>query len=293
MSKSKIAWTEHTWQPVVGCTKVSAGCQNCYAEKMAKRLAYMGQVKYGKVLEYNEEKEKYWGGWNGQTYCDESALETPLKRKKPTMYFVCSMGDIFHESVSYEFFTKVWCIIKKCPQHTFQILTKRPEQMKYFCNGLYEHCKEIPTNIWLGVTAENQEMADKRIPILLQIPAAVRFVSVEPMLSGIWFDSPEQYKMLRGLDWMIVGAESGPKARYCPVENIRGVVEQCKAAGVSVFVKQIHMWKVNWADRLYESPENISQNPAWEKVSKLVLVKDINQFPKDLQIRQMPEVQNV
>lgn len=209
MADTKIEWTDKTWNPIVGCSKVSAGCANCYAERMANRLACMGQMSYNKVVLQGRPE------WTGKTAFVESALEQPLHWKKPQLVFVCSMGDLFHESVPFEWIDKVFAVMALCRQHTFQVLTKRPERMKeYICemseNGKWDACSVDPEtldwsmtqsgthefanyirrpfplpNVWIGVTAENQEQADKRIPILLQIPAAKRFVSVEPMLSAV------------------------------------------------------------------------------------------------------------
>ena len=148
MSKTKIAWTEETWNPVVGCTKVSDGCKFCYAERMANRLAAMGQEKYQRVIE--SVQEELWGenvvntpkvwyeGWSGDIFCDESALDIPLKRKKPTVYFVCSMGDLFHKDVPFEFIDKVVDVFEKCPQHTGQLLTKRHERLLEYSK--YRNC---------------------------------------------------------------------------------------------------------------------------------------------------------
>ena len=187
MSKSKIEWTESTWNPISGCTKISDGCKNCYAEKMANRLKAMGVKGYENGFAVTLHPEK---------------LSEPLQRKKPTMFFVCSMGDLFHEDVPFEFIDRVFAIIALTPHLTYQILTKRPERMRqYFerlkINNVYYlkvPWENLPVskgygdlfvanppfaNVWLGVTAENQEQADRRIPILLDTPAAVRFVSIE------------------------------------------------------------------------------------------------------------------
>ena len=187
---SKIEWTEKTWNPASGCTKISDGCKNCYAETMAKRLKAMG------IKEYE----------NGfAVTLHPSRLREPLERKKPTMYFVCSMGDLFHEDVPFEFVDRIWAVMAAASQHTFQILTKRPDRMneylkqqKYSQNyvgiamariagaeGKIRDFSQPLTNVWLGTTAENQEQADKRIPILLDTPAALRFVSIEPMVGAI------------------------------------------------------------------------------------------------------------
>jgi protein gp37 len=241
---SKIEWTEKTWNPVVGCTKVSPGCKNCYAERMAGRLANMGQKKYQQVVEYEEDiwsgencvnktEVSFYGEWNGHIYRDESVLDKPLHWKKPRMIFVCSMGDLFHESVPFEFIDKVLGVMHKARQHTYQILTKRHEQMyQYFMyNNTQRHCYLRGGNIWLGVTVEHPDYKF-RADILRRIPAAVRFLSIEPCLA----DMGELN--LEGIDWVIVGGESGPRARPMHPDWARGVRDQCVAAGVPFFFKQ-------------------------------------------------------
>lgn len=196
MSKSKIQWTEYSWNPVCGCTKVSAGCQNCYAEKMAMRLAAMGMATPSKNPEYMGFEE----GWDGHIELCEHRLDQPLHWKKPRRIFVCSMSDLFHEKVPFEFIDRVFdVIINKAPQHIYQILTKRPQRMKEYLDrwieayntfylGLQEFT-QFHNHLWLGVSVENQKAADERIPILLRIPAAKRFVSCEPALEGIDFNN--------------------------------------------------------------------------------------------------------
>ena len=241
---SKIEWTEKTWNPASGCTKISDGCKNCYAETMAKRLKAMG------IKEYE----------NGfAVTLHPSRLREPLERKKPTMYFVCSMGDLFHEDVPFEFIYKIWVVMINSSQHTFQVLTKRPDRMFEFISvyapvramtGETYGTDFLPKNIWLGVTAENQEQADKRIPILIDTPAAVRFVSIEPMLGEINLQKLHR-KMVNGapaypcnepylfdLDWVIVGGETGANARPMHPDWVRSIKEQCEEAKVPFFFKQ-------------------------------------------------------
>ena len=269
---TKIAWTDASWNPVIGCSKVSAGCQNCYAEKMAYRLKMMGQSKYFSVVDTFRGEHL----WTNKIYCDESALDKPLHWRKPRRIFVCSMGDLFHPAVNAEFLIRVLNTIGGCQQHTFQILTKRPEQMLKVMNLYYQTADMVPKkfrtmtpypNLWLGVSVENQKTADERIPILLQIPAAVRFVSVEPMLEAINLLDLNGIMAMGGiygayLDWVIIGCESGPKRRECKIEWVRDLVSQCDAANIPVFVKQL------------------SINGKVEH--------DIKKFPKDLRIRQWP-----
>lgn len=317
---SKIEWTDTTWNPVVGCTKVSEGCQNCYAERMAGRQAAMECAKIKDFAQLTKrqrryvdvvtmmhdprEEKTYFKGWNGKTFCDESALDKPLHWKNPRKIFVCSMGDLFHPSVPFAFIDRVMNVVWDCNEHIFQVLTKRPERMLAYFKTHNLGLDTIPfplDNLWLGVTAENQAMADRRIPILLQIPAAVRFVSVEPMLGPVDFREFEekqwrcdgcgelyshfqdltcnhcgyaerQADYVNPLDWVIIGCESGPNARYCKNENVRNLIEQCKAAGTPVFVKQVH------------------STPSYTKKSVFMPIKDITKFPKELQIREYPEV---
>lgn len=311
---TKIEWCEETWNPIIGCSHISPGCDNCYAEKMAKRLARMsGTSYYREVVMIDFDTNKASATWNGFTHLVESAFEKPLRWKKPRTIFVCSMGDLFHESVPFEWIDKVMAIAAITP-HTYLILTKRPERMKeYFSQDLNslvarwentgyfigvvddnedyfihnigypitnsQMCSEFPlSNVWLGVTAENQQQADKRIPLLLQIPAAKRFVSVEPMLGPVGLRSiqsgneefinaligmkkfsaqhvavmPEKCSML---DWVIVGGETGPNVRPMQPDWVRSLRDQCQSAGVPFFFK-------SWGDYLHESQICPSNNAA-------------------------------
>lgn len=279
MNKTKIAWTDYTWNPITGCSKISEGCKNCYAEDMMSRF-----------------------NWSPEIQFHPERLEEPLHRKKPAKIFVCSMGDLFHEDVPVYCQHKVYEIIAddRSVRHIFQILTKRPENMQQFH---HDNVVGPLSNLWLGVTAENQRWTDERIPKLLQIPAAVRFVSLEPLLeevnisqwmppfencdhyaggctrpenvfaetgnprsrSGIVSCKPEYCVFgRRGLDWVIVGAESGPGRRECKIEWVRSIVQQCSDAAVPCFVKQIEInGKISY---------------------------DMNEWPEDLRVRKFPEV---
>ena len=287
---TKIEWCKNkdggqgkTWNPVTGCTKISPGCQNCYAERMAKRLR--GRCGY-------DADEPF------RVTLHPERLEEPLRWRKPSMVFVCSMGDLFHDDVPDEFIHRVFATIGQCPQHIFIILTKRPKRMKAFIEDYYayespsgdEQGVYVQPNLWLGVTAENQEMADKRIPILLQIPAAVRFVSVEPMLGPInlrkwlfyqmrctkckdtgwvtglerpclWCNPGGEFrssvspaeKFKPKLDWVICGGETGPDARPMHPDWARSLRDQCQEAGVPFFFKQ-------WGEYIHASqtPDNMT-----------------------------------
>lgn len=242
-AKSAIEWTDATWNPVTGCTKVSQGCKNCYAETWANR----------KMGEFSKDKNR---GFT-DIICHEDKLQIPLRWKKQRKIFVNSMSDLFHEKVPFEFINEVYDIIARCPQHTFQILTKRPERALMYYRQLGAMIKEagldsVPTqsdnildyvgglpNIWLGVSVEDQKTADERIPILLQIPAKVRWISAEPLLGKIDINSSmRKQKGYADLDWVVVGGESGTKARPVNPDWIFKIRNDCKAAGVPFFFKQ-------------------------------------------------------
>jgi protein gp37 len=218
---SSIPWCDASLIFATGCNKVSAGCANCYAlEKVIPWLKRMGQVKYA----------------NGEMFTvHEEAMYAPLKWNKPKRIFVNSVSDTFHVGMPRDVLDKFFReVVQKTPQHTYLILTKRPQNMEdYF---LYHNLNGgFYTNVWLGVTAENQEMANLRLPILNRIPAALRFVSVEPMLGPVDLSAYAEW-----LDWIIIGGESGPKQRVIPVKYIQDLVYQGKQMGIPVFLKQMH-----------------------------------------------------
>jgi protein gp37 len=216
---SGIEWTESTWNPLTGCTKISPGCKHCYAERMARRLQAMGQPNYA----------------NGfQLTLHDHALEAPLGWKKPQMIFVNSMSDLFHRDVPLEFILKVLDVTRRASWHTFQILTKRSER-------LFELSSEIewPANVWMGVSVESQAYA-WRIDHLRQTNAWVKFLSLEPLLGSI----PELN--LQGIQWVIVGGESGPGARPLKEEWVLQIRDQCQVARVPFFFKQ---WGGVWKKR--------------------------------------------
>ena len=215
-AQSEIEWTEHTWNPVTGCTKVSPGCKHCYAETMAKRLQAMGANGYEQGFKLSLHPER---------------LGQPLQRTKPTTYFVNSMSDLFHENVPDSFIDSVFAVMARASQHTFQLLTKRAERMAEYCQG-----KELPPNAWLGVSVEDRKYGVPRIPLLRETPAAVRFLSVEPLIEDVGELD------LRGIHWVIVGGESGPKARPMKPEWVVNVPNQCLDAGVPFFFKQWGNW---------------------------------------------------
>lgn len=233
----KIGWlnipgtTGETWNPITGCTKVSEGCKHCYAERMSKRLA--GRFGYPADEPF-------------RVTLHTDRLEEPLRWRKPRTVFVCSMGDLFHEDVGDATIQQVFTRMKFAPRHTFIVLTKRADRMLAVLTaysqpgwGQFGQCR----NIWLGVTAENQQRADERIPLLLQCPAAVRFVSIEPMLGAVnildYVRGYGRFQSSTALDWIIVGGETGPGARPMQADWARSVRDQCKAASVPFFFKQM------------------------------------------------------
>ncbi len=256
MGQTRIEWATHVWNPVTGCTPVSEGCQNCYARRMATRL----RGRFG----YPEDNPFRVTLHPGRV----SSLE-PALRGTGKIIFVCSMGDLFHQDVPESFIREILKLVTATGQHTFFMLTKRPERMRNVFESYYATGAAIIRNLWLGVTAENQARANERIPVLLQIPAAVRFVSVEPMLGPVdlskWLGvcnfcgssavkcSPALWK--RGkkccpdcthngvyLNWIICGGETGPNARPMHLDWVRSLRDQCQEAGVPFFFKSWGEW---------------------------------------------------
>jgi protein gp37 len=210
-SDSKIEWTEMTWNPVTGCNKISAGCKHCYAERMALRLQAMGN-------------DRYRNGFRVTLHSD--LVELPLRWKQPRVVFVNSMSDLFHDDVPVEFIKRVFDTMTRCPQHTFQVLTKRSQRLREIAHAL-----TWTPNIWMGVSVEDQRVIG-RITDLQAVPAQVRFLSCEPLIGSLT-DLP-----LHGIHWVIVGGESGPGARPMKLEWVDSILRQCRSAGTSFFFKQ-------------------------------------------------------
>jgi len=322
--KTGISWTDSTWNPVRGCTKVSAGCKNCYAERFAER----------------------WRGVPGHAFEQgfdvrlvPEALELPLRWKKPRRIFVNSMSDLFHESVPDEFIAAVFGIMAASPQHTFQVLTKRPARLPRWFDWVQsprgcgadtwvQHCAGRYTdrirlhrvkgsflsypwplpNVWLGVSVEDQRAAAERIPALLATPAAVRFVSAEPLLGPVdlhptfdgWARQVARALVNDGrlrsmpprIRWVIVGGESGPGARPCDVAWVRSLVRQCAGASLPCFVKQLGAAAVDVPNGLAGAALKVPEE-ATELVSNRLrdrAGRDPAEWPADLRVQQWPEV---
>ncbi len=208
---SSIEWTESTWIPVTGCTKISPGCAHCYAERMAKRLQAMGQERYARGFKLALQSD---------------VVDVPLHWKRPRMIFVNSMSDLFHKDVPTTFIAECFAVMQRASQHTFQVLTKRPERAAELAAHL-----PWPNNLWMGTTVESSDYAH-RVNSLVHIPAAVRFLSLEPLLG------PLPRLALQGIHWVIVGGESGPQARPMELKWVLQIRSQCVSSNVPFFFKQ-------------------------------------------------------
>jgi protein gp37 len=325
VSTTSIEWTDKTWNPVRGCSIVSPGCVNCYAMKQAHRFSGPGGAYEGLT-----KQTKAGPQWTGKVVWDESKLLEPLSWRKPCRVFVNSMSDLFHESVPDAFIDKVFAVMALAPRHAFQVLTKRVLRMRDYvltltgsvermddvgCDalGLAESMEsdeldvlagqfgdEWPlSNVWLGVSCEDQQRADERIPLLLQTPAAVRFVSAEPLLGPIDFtkcgpifekldrlDKHEEavdagvYERRQPLNWVIVGGESGPGARPMDLAWARSIFQQSQAANVACFVKQL-------GARPWHQHDNGTRFALKLRSRK---GGDPAEWPEDLRVRECPEV---
>ncbi len=288
MASTKIPWATKVWNPVTGCEKVSEGCDNCYAKPFAEnrlRNHPNFDIKY-----------KYRDGFK-PTFHPE-ALKEPEKWKKPQRVFVVSMGDLFHEDIPFTDIVRVFVEMVKHPKHTFMLLTKRPQRMKEFIDWVNPNCLIDLKNIWLGVTVENQERAAERIPILLEIPAAIRFVSIEPMLSEIDFKQVASRKFLNWLltdknqyplDWVICGGETGHNARPMNSDWVKKLRDQCFVSETPFFFKQWGEWITIPREDVKKHPLNslktdLYNHSVYARVGKkaagnLIDGKEWNQFP--------------
>jgi protein gp37 len=210
-ANSHIEWTEATWNPITGCSKVSAGCKNCYAERLAFRLQAMGNPRYRKGFEPT---------------LHHDLVDLPKRWREPRLIFVNSMSDLFHEQVPFEFIQRLFATMRACPQHTFQILTKRSSQLRKLASQL-----DWPSNVWMGVSVEDSRVLS-RIDDLRRVPAAVRFLSCEPLIGSLTGIN------LTDIHWVIVGGESGPGARPMKIEWIREIFRECRKQKIPFFFKQ-------------------------------------------------------
>lgn len=243
MSQSRIEWTEATWNPTVGCTKISAGCKHCYAEAMAVRLHAMGTPGYENRFKLTILPDR---------------LGEPLRRKKPTVYFVNSMSDLFHKSIPDSYIDQVFDVIARSPQHTFQVLTKRAERMaQYFRNRI------VPSNAWLGVTVEDRKDGVPRIDKLREIDATIRFLSVEPLLEDIGEIN------LTDIHWVIVGGESGSRARPMRPEWVDPIRQQCEESGAAFFFKQWGGWGADGVKRAKKQNGRQLHGRTWDDMPAL------------------------
>jgi protein gp37 len=333
---TSIEWTDASWPIVNGCRRVSAGCENCYAERLtATRLRHT--PKYASLAHMRNGKPR----WSGESRLWLPHLDWPLRWTKPRKVFVADMGDLFYEGVSNEDIAAVFGVMAACYQHTFQVLTKRPERMRAWfrwyegesgagCSpyagaveatnrgvdidalGLADERWPLP-NVWLGVSVEDQATADERIPWLLETPAALRFVSAEPLLGEIDFErvplDPSRPDTLRGIynplvgggaetetpwriDWTIVGGESGPGARRFECDWARRIIRQCRKAGVPCFVKQLGLRASDPVNGVAGAGLSIPAEAAALVALRLRDRKggDMGEWPFDLRVRQFPEV---
>jgi len=236
MARSAIEWTQSTWNPVTGCSKVSPGCRHCYAERMAKRLQAMGQANY--VAGF-------------QVALHDNTLDLPLSWKKPQTIFVNSMSDLFHKDVPDEFLTRVFDVMRRSSWHTFQVLTKRAARLEEIARRL-----DWPPNVWMGVSVESASYVH-RLQHLRSVPAAVRFVSFEPLLE------PLGAVDLRSIDWAIVGGESGPRARPMQESWVIEIRDRCLAARVPFFFKQ-------WGGTNKKKAGRLLDGRTWDELPSLV-----------------------
>ena len=355
--RTGIEWTDSTWNPVRGCSRVSEGCRHCYAEQVAARFSGQGMPYEGLAKRVGGEAR-----WTGVVRLVPEKLDEPLRWKRPRRIFVNSMSDLFHEGLSFEQIAAVFGVMLASPLHVHQVLTKRAARALEFCawiaergglgrfirsdegrsiGGLFDAVirtetirgkryrsaadpwrqvvnaaacdmgSVLPFNVWLGVSVENQATADERVPLLLQTPAAVRFVSYEPALGPVDFEPwlwPTRecaggfFCDERSLDWIIVGGESGPGARPFDVQWARSVVQQCDEAGVHCFVKQLGAKPLDWTrNDLYGNVDQprcgcreaacahaLPASPPWLRLTD-PKGGDWQEWPEDLRVRQFPE----
>ena len=258
MAETQIEWTDATWNPVAGCSLASSGCKNCYAMHMARRLEAMGVEKYKGLTNKRGRNVT----WNGAIRLDKKSLETPRRWKKSRKIFVNSMSDLFHESVPDEFVLEVWKVMAETPHHNYQILTKRPERMKTFVT---QCVKKVLPNVWLGTTVESKDVSG-RIEHLRETPAAIRFISFEPLIDSVGRIN------LKDIHWAIVGGESGSKARPIKEEWIDQIHDQCDIYGTAFFFKQWGSWGKDNQKRSKKANGREYKGRTWDDMPRIEVV---------------------
>lgn len=246
MADTSIEWTDATWNPVAGCTILTAGCSNCYAMRMAARLEAMGARKYSGLTRKTGGRAK----WTGRIRLDHASLSIPEGWKKPRRVFVNSMSDLFHSDVPIEFIGEVWRVMAATPRHTYQILTKRPDRMIEIVPAF----KKLP-NVWLGTSVEDSRVLH-RLDELRQVPAAVRFVSFEPLIGSVAGAS------LKDIHWAIVGGESGPNARPLKTRWVDEIFDRCTDADAAFFFKQ-------WGGKNKKASGRVYRDRLWDDLPDL------------------------
>lgn len=307
MTRSAIEWCDRSdWNPLRGCTRVSPGCGGpgphggCYAEAIAARFSDPGQPFHGYV-----ERTKSGPRWTGKVELIEERLTAPQRWRKPARIFALSMSDLFHESVPDEWIHRIFSVMERCPDHTFQVLTKRAARMRDYCSARavpfvsrFEYGFRLPlANVWLGVSVEDQARADERIPLLLDTPAATRWVSLEPLLSAV--DISPWVGLSAGPHWYVIGGESGPGARPFKIEWARSIVAQCRIARIPCFVKQLGALPIIEDERPFNGgfPDGThfgNRSGRRELNGLQALLRDskggdMAEWPPDLRVREYPE----
>jgi len=244
MAETSIEWTDATWNPVAGCSVLTAGCTNCYAMRMAARLEAMGSEKYAGLTRKSGGRAK----WTGKIYLDRNSLSVPTTWSKPRRVFVNSMSDLFHSDVPADFVVDVWRVMAETPQHTYQILTKRPDRM---ASILSSNDFRVLSNVWLGTSVEDRRVLH-RLDELREVPAAIRFVSYEPLIGSVAGGN------LTGIHWAIVGGESGPNARPMDPRWIDEIFDQCTDADAAFFFKQ-------WGGRNKKATGRTYRQQTWDE----------------------------
>lgn len=256
MAETQIEWTDATWNPVVGCSVMSAGCTNCYAMEMARRLEAMGIEKYRGLTRKSGKRTV----WKGVVREDRAALEIPFRWKRPKKIFVNSMSDLFHDRVSEAFIADVWSVMEQTPHHHYQILTKRPDRM---AEVVTHSIRKVLPNVWLGTSIENSAVA-ARADDLRKVPAKIRFISFEPLIGSVGSID------FTGIQWAIVGGESGRSARAIREEWIDEIYEQCGQYNTVFFFKQWGTWGKDNKRRSKKANGRVYRGKTWDDMPRSI-----------------------